>query len=104
VGIGRESSLPVTDYVFAINNTDSNTVGAIVADGYPSGCSRGLMQVIPWNFAHYHEPNTSYNIYDPIANIAAGMNYLMSRYHVTSDALNLSAVQEFNPSLPPMGY
>ena len=51
----------------AINLTDSNA-----AAGDPS---RGLMQVIATTFAKYHWPGTSQNIYDPLANIAAALNY-----------------------------
>ena len=101
VGMSRESTYnPV-----AVNDWDSNAVGPPVADGYPSGCSRGLMQTVPGTFAHYHRPGTSNNIYDPVANIAAAMNYLMSpKYHVLASGVNLSAVQEFNPTDPAAGY
>ncbi len=51
----------------AINLTDSNA-----ARGTPS---KGLMQVIGPTFARYHWPGTSGNIYDPLANIAAALNY-----------------------------
>jgi hypothetical protein len=56
----------------AINLTDQNA-----AAGHPS---QGLMQTIPNTFAHYHQPGTSWNIYDPVANIAAAINYIRSRY------------------------
>jgi hypothetical protein len=53
----------------AINNWDINA-----QQGDPS---RGLMQVIGGTFAAYHVPGTSSNIYDPLANIAAALNYAM---------------------------
>jgi hypothetical protein len=56
----------------AINNWDSNA-----AAGDPS---RGLMQTIMSTFLAYHQPGTSFNIYDPVANIAAAINYIKSRY------------------------
>jgi len=56
----------------AINLTDSNA-----AAGDPS---RGLMQVIMSTFLAYHWPGTSMNIYDPIANIAAALNYARNVY------------------------
>ena len=43
-------------------------------------------------FAAHHQPGTGTNIYDPVANLCAGMNYLMGRYHVARDGSNLSAV------------
>jgi hypothetical protein len=58
--------------VNAINLTDINA-----QMGDPS---RGLMQVIGGTFAAYHVPGTSMNIYDPLANIAAAINYAMHVY------------------------
>lgn len=51
----------------AINLWDSNA-----AAGMPS---QGLMQVIPPTFARWHVAGTSFNILDPLANIAAAINY-----------------------------
>jgi Transglycosylase SLT domain len=56
----------------AQNNTDSNA-----AAGDPS---RGIMQEIMGTFLAYHEPGTSFNIFDPIANIASAANYIHARY------------------------
>lgn len=56
----------------AINLTDSNA-----AAGHPS---QGLMQTIPSTFNAYHVPGTSYNIDNPVANIAAAIGYIKSRY------------------------
>jgi hypothetical protein len=100
VGIGRESSYNPS----AVNNSDSNAVGPFKADGSRANCSRGLMQTIPTTFAGHHQPGTSTDIYDPHANIAAGMNYLMSRYHVARDGSNLHSVAQFNPNHAPQGY
>lgn len=55
-----------------INNWDSNA-----AAGDPS---RGLMQTIGSTFAAYHVPGTSNDIFDPLANIAAAINYAMHVY------------------------
>jgi SLT domain-containing protein len=49
--------------------------------------SKGLMQVIGSTFAAYHVPGTSSNIYDPLANIAAAINYARHRYGPTLGAL-----------------
>jgi hypothetical protein len=51
----------------AINLWDSNAKA-----GHPS---QGLMQVIPSTFARWHVTGTSGNILDPLANIAAAINY-----------------------------
>lgn len=56
----------------AINLWDSNA-----ARGDPS---RGLMQVIGSTFRAYHVNGTSWNIYDPLANVAAALNYARARY------------------------
>lgn len=56
----------------AINNSDSNA-----AAGDPS---RGLLQTIGSTFAAYHVSGTSNNIFDPLANVAAAINYAKARY------------------------
>jgi hypothetical protein len=56
----------------AINLTDINA-----QNGDPS---KGLMQVISETFAAYRSPALSSNIYDPLANIFAGLNYAVHRY------------------------
>ncbi|MEU0008915.1 transglycosylase SLT domain-containing protein [Streptomyces sp. NPDC006314] len=56
----------------AINNWDINAI-----NGIPS---KGLLQVIPPTFNAYHVAGTSWNIYDPVANITAAANYAADRY------------------------
>ncbi|MFE9921236.1 transglycosylase SLT domain-containing protein [Streptomyces sp. NPDC005774] len=56
----------------AINDWDINAI-----NGIPS---KGLLQVIPPTFQAYHVSGTSWNIYDPIANITAAANYAADRY------------------------
>jgi phage-related protein len=56
----------------AINNYDINA-----QNGVPS---QGLMQVIPPTFAAYHVAGTSNNLLDPLANIAAALNYIKHQY------------------------
>ncbi|MEV0245309.1 transglycosylase SLT domain-containing protein [Nocardia sp. NPDC050712] len=57
---------------FAINLWDSNA-----AAGIPS---KGLLQVIDPTFERYHVEGTSWDIYDPVANITAACNYAAARY------------------------
>ena len=97
----RESSYNAN----AVNTSDSNAHGAAVGDGNPANCSRGLAQCIPSTFAAYHQAGTSSNIYDPVANIAASMNYVQSQYGVSADGSNLaSQVAQANSSNGPQGY
>ncbi|MBL1081590.1 transglycosylase SLT domain-containing protein [Streptomyces actinomycinicus] len=56
----------------AINLWDSNA-----AKGIPS---KGLLQVIDPTFNAYHVAGTSFDIYDPVANITAACNYAADRY------------------------
>ncbi|WHM39412.1 transglycosylase SLT domain-containing protein [Streptomyces sp. BPTC-684] len=56
----------------AINGWDINAV-----NGVPS---KGLLQVIQPTFNAYHVPGTSWNIYDPVANITATANYAADKY------------------------
>lgn len=84
--IGRESGGNPN----AINLWDSNA-----AAGHPS---QGLMQTIPGTFSAYHQSGTSWNILDPVANIAAGINYIKARYG------SIFNVQQANPNASPRGY
>ncbi|WP_225849271.1 LysM peptidoglycan-binding domain-containing protein [Streptomyces sp. HPF1205] len=63
----------------AINLWDSNA-----AAGHPS---IGLLQVIQPTFNAYHVAGTSFNIYDPVANITAACNYA---YHVYGSIDNVN--------------
>jgi hypothetical protein len=56
----------------AINDWDINAI-----NGIPS---KGLLQVIPPTFKAYHVAGTSWDIYDPVANITAAANYAAHRY------------------------
>jgi LysM repeat protein len=56
----------------AINNWDSNA-----AAGTPS---KGLLQVIDPTFLAYHVSGTSFDPFDPVANITAACNYAAARY------------------------
>ncbi|MEU8793114.1 transglycosylase SLT domain-containing protein [Streptomyces sp. NPDC048643] len=56
----------------AINDWDINAI-----NGIPS---KGLLQVIPPTFTAYHVAGTSWNIYDPVANITAAANYAADKY------------------------
>lgn len=84
--IGRESGGNPN----AINRWDSNAMA-----GHPS---QGLMQTIPGTFNAYHQAGTSWNILDPVANIAAGINYIKARYG------SIFNVQQANPNASPRGY
>lgn len=101
----RESSYDAN----AINDWDINSEPPnstyTVSDGYGNGCSRGLVQCVPGTFAQYHQPGTSNDIYDPVANIAASMNYVMGHYGVSRDASNLTAlIPQADPNAGPQGY
>ncbi|MFG2485018.1 transglycosylase SLT domain-containing protein [Streptomyces virginiae] len=71
-GIHRNLMRESSGDVRAINLWDSNAKAGIP--------SKGLMQVIDPTFRTYHVAGTSWDIYDPIANIAAACNYAAHRY------------------------
>ncbi|MGW7062608.1 transglycosylase SLT domain-containing protein [Streptomyces sp. NPDC054904] len=71
-GIYRNLMRESSGDVFAINLWDSNAKAGIP--------SKGLMQVIDPTFRAYHVAGTSWDIYDPIANITAACNYAAHRY------------------------
>jgi hypothetical protein len=56
----------------AINGWDINAI-----NGIPS---KGLLQVIQPTFNAYHVAGTSWNIYNPVANITAAANYAADKY------------------------
>lgn len=96
----REKWAGVVDYMIehesgyapsAGNNWDSNAIGARQVDGLPGQASRGLMQTIPTTFAAHHVSGTSNSIYDPVANVAAAMNYMMVRYGIDAYGNGLDA-------------
>jgi Transglycosylase SLT domain len=97
----RESS----DNPNSVNTSDRNATGPIVSDGHKLGCSRGIAQCIPQTFASYHANGTSEQIYDPVANIAAAIKYVRSRYNVSESGSNLAtAVQQADPGRHPHPY
>ncbi|MFH8803148.1 transglycosylase SLT domain-containing protein [Streptomyces sp. NPDC017936] len=71
-GIHRNVMRESSGNPMAINDWDINAI-----NGIPS---KGLLQVIPPTFKAYHVPGTSWNIYDPVANITAACNYAADRY------------------------
>ncbi|MET8509431.1 transglycosylase SLT domain-containing protein [Streptomyces sp. NPDC004787] len=71
-GIYRNLMRESSGNQYAINLWDSNAKAGIP--------SKGLMQVIDPTFKQYHVPGTSWDIYDPVANIAAACNYAAHRY------------------------
>ncbi|WP_083166362.1 type VII secretion target [Mycobacterium aquaticum] len=88
----------------AVNNWDINAKPPNstykVSDGSGNGCSRGLAQCVPGTFAQYHQPGTSNDIYDPVANIAASMNYLVGNYGVAPDGSDILAkIPQANPGV-----
>jgi SLT domain-containing protein len=89
----------------AIASEPATAPGAAQPDGHGLGYARGLTQTIPATFARFHQPGTSTNIYDPVANICASMNYVRHRYGVSLDGANLIAlVQQANARRQPKGY
>ncbi|MEU0860614.1 transglycosylase SLT domain-containing protein, partial [Streptomyces griseofuscus] len=74
----------------AVNLWDSNA-----AAGYPSS---GLAQVIAPTFKANHVPGTSWDIFDPVANVASSVRYITRRYG------DITNVQQANANMPPKGY
>jgi SLT domain-containing protein len=99
--IARESG----GRAWAVATEPATTPGEMQPDGHRLGFARGIAQTIPETFARYHQPGTPTNIYDPVANICASMNYVIHRYGVRLDGANLAAlVQQADAHRPPKGY
>ncbi|MCZ1010642.1 transglycosylase SLT domain-containing protein [Streptomyces lydicus] len=71
-GIHRNIMRESSGNPMAINNWDINAI-----NGTPS---KGLLQVIAPTFNTYHVEGTSWNLYDPVANITAACNYAAAKY------------------------
>ncbi|QFS94572.1 hypothetical protein FIV07_27755 (plasmid) [Mycobacterium sp. THAF192] len=81
----------------AVNNWDINA-----RNGNPS---EGAFQMIRTTFAAHHEPGTSTNLRDPVAQACAVINYVQDRYNVSPDGHDLAAkVQQADPTRSPRGY
>ncbi|OBB85203.1 transglycosylase [Mycobacterium sp. 852002-30065_SCH5024008] len=81
----------------AVNDWDSNA-----ARGTPS---KGAWQFIGPTFAAYHQPGTSRDIHNLVAQACAFINYAMGRYQVAADASNLAdRIQQADPRRSPKGY
>lgn len=97
-GAGVERWLNIAKIALMLNNLPDSLAGQVLfqmrteSGGNPNAInmwdinaqrgdpSRGLMQVIGSTFSAYHVPGTSSNIYDPLANIAAAINYAKHVY------------------------
>jgi SLT domain-containing protein len=81
----------------AENDWDSNA-----ARGTPS---KGAWQFIAPTFAAYHQPGTSTNIHDLVAQACAFINYARAHYGVNADASDLAdRIQQADPRRAPKGY
>jgi SLT domain-containing protein len=81
----------------AVNDWDSNA-----ARGTPS---KGAWQFIAPTFAAYHQPGTSHDIHNLVAQACAFINYAMGRYGVAANASNLAdLIQQADPRRSPKGY
>ena len=54
----------------------------VLTDGYPYTTPRGLAQLTPWIFQRYHAAETSTDIRDPIASIAALWRFIADQFSV----------------------
>lgn len=68
----------------AVNMWDSNARA-----GHPS---KGLAQTIPSTFAAYRDPRLPNNIFDPVANLVAGLRYGTSRYGSITNIPGIASV------------
>ncbi|WP_197283698.1 transglycosylase [Mycobacterium sp. Marseille-P9652] len=81
----------------AVNRWDVNA-----SRGTPS---RGAWQFIAPTFAAYHQPGTSHNIDDLVAQACAFINYARGHYGVAADGSDLAArIQQADPRRPAKGY
>lgn len=102
--VAHESSFNSPHELVGLDPNDPNVQNSTynLVDGYGNLYSRGPAQCVPGTFAANHQPGTSNNIYDPVANIAADMNHLMVDWGVSRDGSNLqSKVAQAQPNPGP---
>jgi hypothetical protein len=81
----------------AVNNWDSNAAAG--------DASAGALQFTGGTFAEYHEPGTSTDRSDNVAEVCAFINYATRRYGVAADGSDLAAkIQQADPTRPAKGY
>lgn len=80
----------------AINHWDSNAA---------RGTQQGRLAVHRSDVRGHHEPGTSTNIHDLVAQACAFINYARGHYGVAADASNLAdLIQQADPRRSPRGY
>jgi SLT domain-containing protein len=81
----------------AVNGGDSNAT--------QGNHSAGTLQFTGTTFEAYHEPGTSADRGDNVAQVCAFVNYAMGRYGVSADGSDLAAkIQQADPTRPAQGY
>ncbi len=84
------------------NNTAVNRSDFNAAAGNPSA---GTLQFTRTTFEAYHEPGTSADRGDNVAQVCAFVNYAMDRYGVSADGSDLATkIQQADPTRPAKGY
>jgi len=81
----------------AVNGEDRNAKGG--------NHSAGTLQFTRTTFEAYHEPGTSPDRGDNVAQVCAFVNYAMDHYGVSADGSDLAAkIQQADPTRPAKGY
>jgi hypothetical protein len=81
----------------AVNGGDSNAAAG--------NHSAGTLQFTRTTFEAYHEPGTSADRRDNVAQVCAFINYAMGHYGVSADGSDLAAkIQQADPTRPARGY
>jgi hypothetical protein len=84
------------------NNTAVNGEDRNAGEGNHSA---GILQFTRTTFEAYHEPGTSADRGDNVAQVCAFVNYAMGHYGVSADGSDLAAkIQQVDPTRPAKGY
>ncbi|ORA15430.1 transglycosylase [Mycobacterium arosiense ATCC BAA-1401 = DSM 45069] len=87
------------------SNYDANAVNGWDFNAARGTPSKGAWQFIAPTFAAYHQPGTSRDIHNLVAQACAFINYATGRYGVAVDASNLAdRIQQADPHRAPKGY
>ncbi|AKA68554.1 transglycosylase SLT domain-containing protein [Clostridium scatologenes] len=92
-GVGPEWYGPLAQIIEHESSGNPNDINLWDYNAQHGDPSRGLMQLTGENMADYHLPGMT-NIYDPVSNIAAGIQYIKSRYGSVYNVPGIRALAE----------
>lgn len=99
-GVGPEWYTPLASIIEHESGGDPNSINLYDINAIEGHPSKGLMQLIDENMQDYHLPGLT-DIYNPVANIAAGIKYIEARY---GSVFNVPGIRSMSSGGSYVGY